>query len=164
MLATRMREAAAGVSTGCTPTDSAYSNATLSAGNNGTHEADFVMEFTATTLGSFPRLQFRRVDADNFYRITYSATTVYIQKVVEGSSSNLFNEVVNPSNGDVMVIVCNDESISAYVDGALLDTATGQSDFKTATVWYYERDNGGSQTDDLTTWPYPCGLDEVTIL
>lgn len=132
----------------------------VDAGQTFTHEADCLIEFTATTVPSADNIDvfFRAQDSSNYWiaRITSGGALDLIEVVAGTPTSRGSGGTV--TGGDRIVIICDDETITGYVDNAYVDNVQAWSyssaaNFKSETAGELDSLGTDGAISDLVTWP-----------
>ena len=113
-----------------------------------THEADFVMRFTATASSGFDILDFRRQDASNQWEIRVQPDRVKLNETVGGSSAQRAVNMSVANNSD-MAVIGEGTTISVYLDNARIINYGSATNFSTETDGLVV---DGGVYEDLTTW------------
>lgn len=130
------------------------------AGATFTHEADFFLEFTVTTLPTANNIDcfFRVQDADNYWiaRVTSGGTLDLIEVVATAPTSRGSGGTV--TDGERIVITAVDETITGYADNSEAWSYGSAANFKTETAGELDSLGTGGAVDDLAAFPiYPSG-------
>ncbi len=120
-----------------------------------THEADCLIEFEVTTLPSAGNVDvyFRVQDAANVWilRMVSDGRLRLIERVASVGTERATATVL--SGGERIVIVADDETITAYYDNTQAWTYASASNFKTETDGEVDSLGTGGAVSDLKAWP-----------
>lgn len=127
-----------------------------------THAADHINEFLTTVLPPLANLEiaFRRQDATNFWRhrIVGSSGAYRLQEIVAGGSTNRITGGSSSfSDGDRLVCIAVDETITVISNNALVGAYASAANFKTETDGDVITIGAGGQIDDIVIWPHKVG-------
>lgn len=143
--------------------------ASPSAGNTFTHEADCLFEFTVDSLPSAGAISifFRIQDSSNYWQlyINYGGgnNTLGLYEIVAGSGTSRGGaNVVNVN--DRIVLICDDETITAYCNNALAWSYGSATNFKTATGGELDSLGTDGVISNLITWPRTLSGTALTAL
>ena len=139
----------------------------VSAGTTFSHEADCLIEFTATTVpsGDSIDVQFRKQDATNFWtcRINSSGDIALIETVA-GSETSRGSAAGVVSSGHRVVIIADGTTIRGYSNNVLRWTYASATNFATATAGELDALGTGGAVSDLITWPRTLSGTAASIL
>ena len=121
-----------------------------------THEADCLIEFIVTTVPSADNIDvfFRVQDASNYWiaRVTTGGALQLIEVVAaDGGTQRGTGGTV--TDGERIVIIADDETISGYADNTKAWSYTSAANFKTETAGEVDALGTGGVVSDLITWP-----------
>jgi phage-related tail fiber protein len=127
-----------------------------SAGDSFTHEADAYITFTVDAVPTAGRIEVfvRRQDANNLWKIRiYSSGAFSLEEIVGGAlTTRSFAAAGTVSDGDEIIIELDDESIIAYVGGAVKLNYALAANFKTETSGELERLVTAGEVSDIVTY------------
>lgn len=144
------------------PFDTDYGLATnriagaVSAGATFVHEANCLIEFVLTTIGSagFAYIDYRKQDDNNCWRIRWnsSGTLALIERVAgvdteRGSATSVL------SNGHRIVVIADGTTIRVYSNNVLRITYASATNFATETDGELEALGTGGAVSDIVAWP-----------
>ena len=126
------------------------------AGDAFTHEADCLIEFTATAIPSANNidLRFRKQDDTNYWQVTISSTgAITLNEVVGGSATGRGTSAGAVSNGHRCVIIASDTTIRVYVNNVFKINYVSAVNFKTATAGVLSGEGTGGDVREIISWP-----------
>lgn len=144
------------------PFDSAYDFATerlagaRSAGDTFAHEADYVGHFTVTTVPTGGQIEFwfRIQDSSNYWAVTVNAAgDLDLDEVVAGSPTQRATAAGVISNGDVITITADDETISVFDGNTRRIHYTSAANFKTEISGELDTEGTGGAVSDIVIYP-----------
>ena len=127
-----------------------------SAGDTFTHEADCIIEYTATTVPSANNadVHFRIQDASNYWQVRItSAGNLELNEIVAGTPTTRGSAAAVIANGDRIVIVAEGTTITVYEANTFRITYTSASNFQTETAGELDALGTGGSVSDIVTWP-----------
>lgn len=128
----------------------------VSAGATFVHEANCLIEFVLTTIGSagFAYIDYRKQDDNNCWRIRWnsSGTLALIERVAgvdteRGSATSVL------SNGHRVVVIADGTTIRVYSNNVLRITYASATNFATETDGELEALGTGGAVSDIVAWP-----------
>lgn len=135
---------------------------------SGTHEADSIFEFVATTLPSVGVIDFRfRIqDASNYWQVTIdSAGNLVLNEVVATVATARGGAAAGViTAGERVVITADDVRIATFDSTARRQAYVSAANFKTETDWSIAGLGTGGVLSDLYVWPMiPSGAAETQL-
>ena len=127
-----------------------------SAGDTFAHEANTLIEFTATTVPAALQieLRFRIQDATNYWQVTVDSTgALDLDEVVAGVVTQRGTAAGMVANGDRIVIVADSTTIKVYEAGMLRITYALAANFATETDGELWTEGTGGAVTDIISWP-----------
>ena len=127
-----------------------------SAGDTFTHEADFLAEFTVTTLPAAGQIEFefRKQDDNNLWRVTVDSTgALDLDEVVAGVPTQRGTAAAVITAGETVTVIAVDETISVFDSTNRRINYTSAANFKTETAGELQTEGTGGAVDDIVTWP-----------
>ncbi len=128
----------------------------VSAGTTFTHEADCIIEFVVTDLGTAAntKIKFRQQDANNYWSISIWQTgTFRLIETIAGANTVRANGGDGTlSGGERCVIISDGSTIKGYANSTLTWTYTSATNFQSETSGKVELNTGGV-VSDIITWP-----------
>lgn len=139
----------------------------VSVGATFVHEADCLIEWTQTTLPSTnaTRMQLRKQDANNFWRIVCEPTGYLgLQEVVAGIPTIRGAAPGVLANGHRIVVIADGTTIRVYSNNVLRITYASATNFATATSGELELLSTGGAVSDIVAWPRTLSGQAKTLL
>ena len=136
-------------------------------GTTFTHEANFIGEFTVTTLPStgYADVIFRRVDASNYWNVHFTTNGEFsLWEIVAGVGTQRAIVPTIIVAGHRVVIVADGPVIRGYSNNVLRWTYSNATNFVTATAGSVLLLMGSSVLSDLITWPRVLSAPYAAIL
>jgi len=124
-------------------------------GTTFTHEADFVMRFTLTTVSSGDPIyvRFRIQDATHYWYIAISSTGGLSLWEYNAGAINRINVAAGLSGGEVITVIADDTTIMVYYGSTQAGSYNSAANFKTETDGVLFGLGTGGAIADLVTYP-----------
>lgn len=143
-------------------------NGSVAAGTTFIHEADMLLEFTATTVPSAGNasIVFRAFDASNYWQVSVFSSGVFslFEVVAGGYVSRASTGSGTVGNGHRVVVIAEGTTIRGYSDNVLRWTYASATNFATATAGDVFSLGTGGVASDLKTWPRTLSGTAASIL
>jgi len=136
-------------------------------GTTFTHEADCLIDFVVTTLttGAAQKLYFRTQDSSNGWELWIeNSGQIKLYEQVAGGRTARGSKLGAVVDGERIVIICDDETISVYDNNVLSFSYASAANFKTETSGELEQAGPDGLVSDLITWPRTLSGSALTAL
>ena len=135
-------------------------------GDQFTHAANCLIEWTATTVAATQQVSFRLEDVDNCWRVDAAADgSLILYEVVAGTpTSRGTGAAGSVANGQRVVVIADGTTIKVFANNVLKITYATANNFATCTAGQIDSLGEGGAISDLVIWPRTLGGSAAALL